>query len=97
MTLVMFRLLISSAVVVSISATTAHGQEMAGDIDLSRAHRYFSEFDGLCASDDGKLWGMSFCGPILLVDPPRVRSPATGAMETACFSPAAKSSWERCP
>ena len=43
--------------------------EAIGDIDLTAAARYFEEFEALCNADDGKLWGVSFCGPILLVDP----------------------------
>ncbi|MGO8997249.1 MAG: hypothetical protein ACLQVI_28375 [Polyangiaceae bacterium] len=38
-------------------------------IDLATALQYFHEFDGLCAADGGKLWGKSFCGPVLFVDP----------------------------
>jgi hypothetical protein len=43
--------------------------EPAGNLDLEKARRYFAEFDDLCARDGGRLWGVSFCGPILLVDP----------------------------
>lgn len=42
----------------------------AGNIDLGTAGRYFGEFQTLCDDDDGELWGMTLCGPILLVDPP---------------------------
>jgi hypothetical protein len=41
----------------------------AGEIDLGTAGQYFSEFQTLCGNDDGELWGMTLCGPILLVDP----------------------------
>jgi hypothetical protein len=40
-----------------------------GNIDLTRASRWFAEFDSLCAQDGGALWGVSFCGPMLVVDP----------------------------
>lgn len=42
---------------------------MAGSIDLMKTARWFAEFDSLCAHDGGKLWGATFCGPILFVDP----------------------------
>jgi hypothetical protein len=43
--------------------------ETTGNIELATAAQYFREFDSLCAADGGKLWGVSFCGPVLLVDP----------------------------
>jgi hypothetical protein len=44
-------------------------QETAGSIELAQAAQYFREFDALCREDGGALWGVSFCGPILIVDP----------------------------
>ncbi|MBO0720337.1 MAG: hypothetical protein J2P41_05925 [Blastocatellia bacterium] len=38
-------------------------------IDSSLANRAFQEAERLCGSDKGKLWGVSLCGPMLLVDP----------------------------
>lgn len=38
-------------------------------IDLSLARQYFSEAETLCQRDNGKLWGVSLCGPMLFVDP----------------------------
>ncbi|HLM62098.1 MAG TPA: hypothetical protein VK308_14930 [Pyrinomonadaceae bacterium] len=38
-------------------------------IDLATAAQYFREANGLCRRDDGKLWGVSLCAPVLLVDP----------------------------
>jgi hypothetical protein len=35
--------------------------------DAARA--VFAEAAALCAADDGKLWGVTLCGPIMLVDP----------------------------
>jgi hypothetical protein len=32
------------------------------------AHAVFEEADALCRSDDGALWGVSLCGPMMLVD-----------------------------
>ncbi len=38
-------------------------------IDATAAAQYFREANGLCRRDDGKLWGVSLCAPVLLVDP----------------------------
>jgi len=38
-------------------------------IELEKAAQYFREFDQLCKEDGGKLWGVSFCGPMVFVDP----------------------------
>ncbi len=40
-----------------------------GAIPQSKANDYFKEAEGLCGLDNGKLWGVSTCGPILFVDP----------------------------
>ncbi len=37
-------------------------------IDLDLAARYFQEADRICKQDDGKLWGISLCGPMLFVN-----------------------------
>jgi hypothetical protein len=37
-------------------------------IDTSLASRYFDETRILCSQDNGKLWGVSLCGPLLLAD-----------------------------
>lgn len=44
-------------------------ENFAGSIDLDQASSYFSEFQNLCESDGGELWGISLCAPILFVDP----------------------------
>ncbi len=49
--------------------TFGSDQEVTGKIDLAKATQYFREFDALCTEDGGKLWGVPFCGPFLLVDP----------------------------
>ena len=41
----------------------------AGNIDLAAAAQYLEQFETLCTEDGGRLWGVSFCGPILIVDP----------------------------
>ena len=38
-------------------------------IDSGLASRYFQEAETLCGRDNGKLWGISLCGPVLFVDP----------------------------
>lgn len=38
-------------------------------IPLQMAKQYFREADDLCKADDGRLWGVSLCGPMLFVDP----------------------------
>jgi len=43
--------------------------ENTGNIDPALASQYFREFDAMCNEDNGELWGLSFCGPILIVDP----------------------------
>ena len=45
----------------------ARAAEPAIPVDAARA--VFSEAATLCAADGGKLWGVSLCGPLLLVDP----------------------------
>ena len=48
-------------------ARVADAAEPAIPNDAARA--VFAEAGALCAADDGKLWGVSLCGPIMLVDP----------------------------
>jgi len=51
---------------VFLSPTRAAAQ--SGGIDLAKARQYFEEARALCEKDGGKLWGVSLCSPILLVD-----------------------------
>lgn len=37
-------------------------------IDTALASQYFQEAQALCKRDNGKLWGVSLCGPMLFVD-----------------------------
>ena len=39
------------------------------DATLTTAAQYFREANALCRRDDGKLWGVSLCAPVLLVEP----------------------------
>jgi hypothetical protein len=52
----------------AVCAADAEAPE-AGAIDLLKAARWFADFEGVCMRDGGSLWGASFWGPILLVDP----------------------------
>jgi hypothetical protein len=40
-----------------------------GVIPQGKAKDYFREAERLCGLDNGKLWGVSTCGPILFIDP----------------------------
>lgn len=42
---------------------------LAAAIDLSAARTAVEDLDALCRADAGKLWNVSLCGPIVLVDP----------------------------
>ncbi len=37
-------------------------------VDQARASAYFAEARTLCERDDGKLWGVSLCGPMVFAD-----------------------------
>lgn len=50
-------------------ATGAAGAQDTTPIPLADARRVFSTAETLCRADHGKLWGVSLCGPIMLVDP----------------------------
>ena len=39
-------------------------------ISIDSARHAFAEAHALCSADDGKLWGVSLCGPIMFVDAP---------------------------
>jgi hypothetical protein len=38
-------------------------------VDLTLARQYFQQAEGICTQDNGRLWGISLCGPMLFVDP----------------------------
>ena len=40
----------------------------AAQVDQQRAQQYFKEAQALCERDAGRLWGVSLCGPIVIVD-----------------------------
>jgi len=59
------------------AATAAEGQ-----VQPELAKRYFEEATQLCERDAGRLWGVSLCGPMVIVDP------ATGTRATSQPEPA---------
>jgi hypothetical protein len=48
-------------------------------IPIDSAARIFAEARAICATDAGKLWGVSLCGPIMFVDAPSRRIVASDA------------------
>ncbi len=38
-------------------------------ISIEEVRTYFKEAESICMADGGRLWGISLCGPIMLVDP----------------------------
>jgi hypothetical protein len=41
---------------------------LPGQVDQAAAVGWFAEADSLCRRDDGKLWGISLCGPMVIAD-----------------------------
>lgn len=44
------------------------GIVFAGNVDSSKIAMYFIQYDSLCRVDNGKLWGKTLFGPLLIVD-----------------------------
>jgi hypothetical protein len=38
-------------------------------VDQTLAAKYFKEAEGLCKRENGKIWGVSLCGPMVIADP----------------------------
>lgn len=55
-------------------------------VDPQLAQRYFAEAVTLCERDDGRLWGVSLCGPMVIFDPAN-GTRATSQMEPEGPSP----------
>ncbi len=49
-----------------VCATALRAQTSSMDTVL--AHQYFEEAEQICRADNGKLWGVSLCAPMLFVD-----------------------------
>jgi hypothetical protein len=43
--------------------------DVSAQIDTSHAAEWFAEADSLCRRDNGALWGVSLCGPMVFADP----------------------------
>lgn len=52
------------AVAALLVCSVAHG-----NVDRAAAQRAFDAFRKNCARDNGKLWGVSLCGPVVIVEP----------------------------
>ena len=52
----------------TITAFSVFVTAQSQPIDTALAHRYFQEADALCKRDDGKLWGISLCWPMIFAD-----------------------------
>jgi hypothetical protein len=55
----------AAAVLLGLLARPALAQQ----VDLPTAERAIAERQTLCERDDGALWGISLCGPLLIIDP----------------------------
>jgi hypothetical protein len=51
------------------AAAPAAGEAFVSAINLDAARKQFQAAQEICARDGGKFWGVSLCGPILLMDP----------------------------
>jgi len=51
-----------------VLACAAASRAQTSSIDTALAHQYFDEAEQICRADNGKLWGVSLCAPILFVD-----------------------------
>src|SRR5512145_2455673 len=45
-----------------------HPPPAVAQVDQQRAQEYFKEAQALCERDGGRLWGVSFCGPMVIGD-----------------------------
>jgi hypothetical protein len=57
------------ALLLGVLCTTATSTAWADSIDIPAARECFRAAQSACSRDAGQLWGVSLCGPILLVDP----------------------------
>ncbi len=61
----------ASVVLAAVATTllTAATPASLPTIPLAAASAVFERAHALCSADDGRLWGISLCGPLMLVDP----------------------------
>jgi len=62
--------IISIVLALSIIPTSLHGRTLtqSSPIDTTLASQYFQEAQALCRRDNGELWRVSLCAPMLFVD-----------------------------
>ncbi|HSG01122.1 MAG TPA: hypothetical protein VLA20_08320, partial [Vicinamibacterales bacterium] len=63
MTLKLRTAMTAAACVLAVPAIS-HAQ-----VDEEQARRYFAEAAAICEADNGRLWGVSLCGPMIFADP----------------------------
>lgn len=61
-------ILLGLALLAVVPPFQGHGLAQGSAIDTTLASKYFQEARVLCRRDNGKLWGVSLCGPMLFVD-----------------------------
>src|SRR5699024_5157912 len=61
-------ILIASACIWLIGAN-APAAQTTHEIPAAKAPHLFTVAHALCSADDGKLWGVSLCGPMMCTDP----------------------------
>ncbi len=61
-------ILVSLALLAVVSPLQSRVLAQSSAIDTKLASQYFQEAQALCSRDNGKLWGVSLCGPMLFVD-----------------------------
>src|SRR3954466_14611359 len=60
-------LLLACALAGAQCAGPAHAADSA--VPLAAARAVVAEAAALCTADDGQLWGVTLCGPLMLADP----------------------------
>lgn len=61
--------LIALALGIGVKMAILSAAAQDSPIDHALARQYFNEAQTLCQRDNGQLWGISLCGPMLFVDP----------------------------
>lgn len=61
-------LLVVVALLAILPSFQNHALAQSSPIDTTLASQYFQEAKALCSRDNGKLWGVSLCAPMLFVD-----------------------------
>jgi hypothetical protein len=69
-----------------ISLSLCFVNPAAAQVDQQRADAYFKEAATICQRDDGRLWGVSLCGPMVFADA-RTRTLATNQRRPTAEQP----------